>query len=66
MRASVVSARRRVTATVERAVAVDRAGKHFVAFDLLDRQRFAGDRRLVHVGASVADDAVERESSRRA
>ena len=66
MRASVVSARRRVTATVERAVAVDGAGEHFVAFGLFDRQRFAGDRRLVHVRSAVADDAVERESSRRA
>ena len=45
----------------QRAVAVDGAGEHFVALALLDRQRFAGDRRLVHVGTAAADDAVERE-----
>ena len=37
----------RVTRDVERAAAVDAAGKHVVTGRLVDRQRLAGDRRLV-------------------
>ena len=45
----------------ERAMTVDRAGEHFVAFGFLDRQRFSGDRRLVHLRVPVANNAVERK-----
>ena len=66
MRASVVSRAAARHGNGQRAVAVDGAGEHFVAFRLFHRQRLAGDRRLVHVGVPVADDAVERELLARA
>ena len=45
----------------QRAVAVDGAREDFVTLELFDRQRLAGDRRLVHVRAAGPDDAVERD-----
>src|SRR5687768_16550223 len=45
---------------LERAMAVDGAGEYRVARSLVDRQRFAGDRRLVDVGPAGPDLAVER------
>jgi hypothetical protein len=45
---------------VERAAAVDRAGEHIVARRLVDRQRLAGDRRLIDFAVSRDDRAVER------
>ena len=59
MCASVVSARRFNATSARRPV--DRAGKHLVAWPF-DRQRFTGDRRLIDVGAPVANDAIQRES----
>ena len=53
-------------ATTSAPCAVDRAGEHLVAGRLLHRHRFAGDRRLVDVGAAVRDGAVEREALARA
>ena len=47
-------------ADLERAAAVDRAGEHVVADVLVDRQRLAGDRRLVDGAAASDDRAVQR------
>ena len=60
IRASRVSRPMRVTAMLERATAVDGAGEDLVARRLVDRQRLAGDRRLVDVAVPGDDDAVER------
>ena len=60
MRASVLSRRKPRHLDVERAAAVDRPGKDLVARLLLDRQRFAGHRRLVDVADPGDDAAVER------
>ncbi len=46
---------------LERAVPVDRSGEHLVAVPLVDRQRLAGDRRLVDVAFAGHDTAVERQ-----
>ncbi len=46
----------------QRAMPVDGAGEDLVARRLLHRHRLTGDRRLVDVGASVGDGAVEREA----
>ena len=48
-------------AHVERAAPVDRAGEHLVARPLVDRQRFAGHRRLVDGALAGHDFAVERD-----
>ena len=45
---------------VERAAAVDAAGKHFVARRLVDRQRFACDRRLVDRALPADHRAIDR------
>ena len=46
---------------VERAAAVDGAREHFVARPLVDRQRLAGHRRLIHGAHPGHDFAIERE-----
>ena len=60
MRASVVSRRSRVTRTSSAPRPLMRAGEHLVARRLVDRQRFAGDRRLVDRAVPRDDLAVER------
>ena len=49
-----------MTTTSRRPAPVDRAGEHLVAGRLVDRQRLAGDRRLVHGALAGRDAAVER------
>ena len=60
MRASVVSRRYRVTRTSSALAAVDAAGKHFVTRPFVDRQRFAGDRRLVDRADARHHRAIDR------
>ena len=66
IRASVESRRSRVTVDVQDAAAVDRPSEHLVALALVDRQRLAGDRRLVDVALARVHAPVERNLLSRA
>ena len=64
MRASVVSRRSRVTRTSSAPRPLMRAGEHLVARRLVDRQRLAGDRRLVDRARARRRPRRRAESSR--